>query len=157
MSLLQNQGSSDMTTECLTSIHTHHVHIYSNHWCCLTQLTEEKVKIGKIHIVALFIFVLHVSLSMEIDVCVDQIFGWTEVNGMECYELLSDVLYTFIELLLNVCTTIIKLFIILMCIIITCIDLFIEILVIYVIQFGSDVLQMLVQELQDLFTLVEAI
>ena len=41
-----------------------------------------------------------------------------------------------------------------------CIDLFIKILVlpvVYVIQFSSDVLQMLVQELQDLFTLAEAI
>ena len=73
---------------------------------------------------------------MEIDVYVDQDFGWTEVNGMEHYELLSDVLPIFIELLLNVCTTIIKLFIILVCIIATCIDLFIEILVIYVIQFS---------------------
>ena len=114
---------------------------------------------GKIHIIALFIFILHVSLSMEIDVCVDQDFGWTEVTGMEPYELLSNALPIFTELLLNVCTTIIKLFIILACIISTCIDLFIEILVpvIYVIHFSSDVLQMLVQELQDSFTLAEAI
>ena len=90
---------------------------------------------GKIHIVALFIFVLHVSLGMEIGV---QDFRWTEVNGMESYQLLSDALPIFIELLLNVCTTIIKLFIIPACIITTSIDLFIEILaapVIYVIQF----------------------
>ena len=38
---------------------------------------------GKIHIIASFIYVLHVSLSMDIDVCVDQDFGWTEVTGME--------------------------------------------------------------------------
>ena len=97
---------------------------------------------------------------MEIDVYVDQDFRWTEVNGMESYEHLSDVLPIFIELLFNVCTTIIKLFITLACIITTCIDLFIEICVapvIYVIPFTSDVLQMLVQELQDLFTLAEAI
>ena len=74
---------------------------------------------------------------------------------MEPYELLSDVLLIFIELLLNVCTTIIRPFIILACIITSCIDLFIEILVvpvIYVIQVSSDVLQMQVQEIQDLFT-----
>ena len=94
---------------------------------------------------------------MEIDVCVDQDFGWTKVNGMEPYELLSDALSIFIELLLNVCTTIIKLFIILACIITMYIDLVIEILVIYVIQFNSDLLLMLVQDLQDLFTLAEAI
>ena len=66
----------------------------------------------------------------------------------------------FIELLLNACTTIIKLFIILTCIITKYIDLFIEILVVpamYVIQFSSDALQMLVQELQDLFKLAEPI
>ena len=115
---------------------------------------------GKIDIVALFIFVLHVSLGMENDVYVDQDFRWTEVNRMEPYELLSDVLPIFIELLLNVCTTIIKPFIILACIITRCIDLFIEILVvpvIYVIQSSSHVLQMLVQELKDLFTLAKAI
>ena len=48
---------------------------------------EEKVKMGQIHIVALIISVLLVSLSMEIDVYVDQDFTWTEVNGMESYEL----------------------------------------------------------------------
>ena len=37
----------------------------------------------KIHIVALFIFVLQVSFGMEIDVGVDQNHGWTEVKGME--------------------------------------------------------------------------
>ena len=37
---------------------------------------------GKIHIVALLIVVLHVSLGMEIDVCVDQDFGLTEVKRM---------------------------------------------------------------------------
>ena len=96
---------------------------------------------------------------MEIDVYVDQDLGWTKVKGVEAYELLSDALPIFIELLLNVCTTIIKLFIILACIITTCSNLFIGILVapvIYVIQFSSGVLQMLEQELQDLFTLAEA-
>ena len=83
---------------------------------------------------------------MEIDVCVDKDLGGTEVKGMEPYELLSDALSIFIQLLLNVCTTIMKLFIILACIITTCIDLSIEILVIYAIQFSSDVLQMLVQQ-----------
>ena len=111
----------------------------------------------KINIVALLIFVSHVSLSMEINVCVNQDLGWTKVKGMEPYALLSDALCLSIELLLNVCTTIIRLFIIVACIITTCVDLFIEILVIYVIQFSSNVLQMLVQELQDLFTLAEAI
>ena len=51
-------------------------------------------------------------------------------------------------------------FIILACIITACIDLFIKILVasvIYVIQFSSGILQMLVQELQDLFTLAKAV
>ena len=72
---------------------------------------------GKIHIVVLFIFVLHVRLRIEIDVCIDQDLGWTEVKGIEPYELLSDVLSIFIELLLNVCTTSIKLFIIVACII----------------------------------------
>ena len=118
------------------------------------------INIDKIHNIALFISVLHVSLGMEIDVSVDHDFGWTEVNGMEPYELLSDVLPIFMELLLNVCPTIIKLFIILACIKTACIDLFIKILVapvIYVIQFISDLLQMLVQELQDWFTLAEAI
>ena len=65
-----------------------------------------------------------------------------------------------IELLLDVRTMTIKLFIILVCIITTCIDLFIKILVasvMYVTQFSLGVLQMLVQELQDLFTLAEAI
>ena len=94
---------------------------------------------------------------MKIDVCVEQDFRWTEVKGMEPYELLSDALSIFIDLLLNICATIIKLFIMLACIITTCIDIFIEILVIYAIQFSSDVLQMLVQELQDLFPLAKAI
>ena len=83
---------------------------------------------------------------MEIGVYVDQDFRWTEVSGMDPSEFLSDALPIFIELLLNVCTTIIKLFIILACIITTCIDIFIEILVIHVIPLSSDVLQMLVQE-----------
>ena len=77
---------------------------------------------------------------------------------MEPYELLSDSLPIFIELLLNAYTTIIKLFIILVHIIITYIDLFIKILVepvINMMQFISDVLQILVQELQDLLILAE--
>ena len=94
---------------------------------------------------------------MEIDVCTDQDISWTEVKGMEPYELLSDVLSIFIELLLNVCATIIKLLIILVCIITTCTEIFIKILVIYVIQFSSEVLQMLVQELHDLFTIAKSI
>ena len=71
-----------------------------------------------------------------------------------------ETLPSFIKLLLNVCTTNIKLFIILACIKTICIDLFIQILVvpvIDVIQFSSDVLQMLVKDLQDLFHLAEAI
>ena len=76
---------------------------------------------------------------------------------MEPYELLSDALSIFIELLLNVCTTIIKLIIILACIITIYSDLFVEIFGIYVIQFSSGVLQMLVQESQHLFALTKAI
>ena len=112
---------------------------------------------GKIHIVALLIFVIHVSLSREIDICVDQDIGCTKINKMEPYELLSDALLIFIELLLNVCATIIKVLIILACIITTCIDIFIENLVIYVIHFSSEVLQMFLQELQEFFTLSKAI
>ena len=56
---------------------------------------------------------------MGMVVYVDQDFRRTEVNGMESYELLPDALPIFIEILLNVCTTIIKLFIILVCIITT--------------------------------------
>ena len=62
---------------------------------------------GKIHIVALFTFVLHVSFGMGIDVGVDQNHGWSELKGMEPSELLSDVLSVFVELLLNVFTAII--------------------------------------------------
>ena len=67
--------------------------------------------------------------GMEIDVGVNKNHGWTEVKGMEPYELMSDVLSILIEWLLYVCTTIIKLFIIIVCMIITCIDLFTKILV----------------------------
>ena len=94
--------------------------IYSYHWC--HDLIFREIKIGKIHIVASLIFVTHVSLGREIDVCVEQDFRWTEVKGMEPYALLSDALFIFIELLLNVCTTVIKLFIVLVCIITTCIN-----------------------------------
>ena len=82
------------------------------------------------------------------------------MDGISDYELLSCALTIFIELLLNVCATIFKLFIILACIITTCIELSIKILVasvIYVTQFSSDVLQILVEELQDLFTFAKAI
>ena len=108
---------------------------------------------GKIHIIASFIFVLYISLSMEINVYVDQDFRWMEVNGWESYELLSDVLPIGIELLLNAGTTIINLYIILACIITIGIDLFIEIPVmpvIYMIQLSSDVKQMIVQEITGL-------
>ena len=81
---------------------------------------------------------------MEVDICVDEDIRWTQVKGMEPYELLSEVLSIFIEILLNVCVTIIKLFIILVFITTTCIDVFIEILVIYMIPFSSEVLQMIV-------------
>ena len=74
----------------------------------------------------------------------------TEVRGMAPYEHWSNTFSVSIDLLFNVCNTIIKLFIFLACMITTCIDKFIEILVIYVIQFTSDLLQMLVYELQDL-------
>ena len=85
---------------------------------------------------------------------------WTEVDGIGDHECLSYALPIFIELLLNVCATIIKLFIILACIITTYIELSAKILVqsvIYVIQFSSGVALMLVEELQDLFALGGAI
>ena len=107
---------------------------------------------GKIHIVALLIFVSHVSCSMD-HVFVDKDFGLTEVDGIDTYECLSYTFPTFVELLLDVCTMI-KLFIILVCIITTWIDLFIKMpdaSVMYVIQSMLGVLQMLVQESQDLF------
>ena len=74
---------------------------------------------------------------------------------MEPYELLSDAFSVFVELLKNVFTAIIKLSIIIACMTTTCIDLFAETLV--AMQSSSGVLQILVQKLQDLFTLVEAI
>ena len=88
---------------------------------------------------------------MEIYICIYQ--DRTEVRGMEPYELWSNAISVSIDLLFNVCTTIIKMFIILACMIITFTDIFIEIHVIYVIQFSSDLLQMLVHELQDLLML----
>ena len=57
---------------------------------------------GKMHIVALLIFGSHVSLGTEIDVYVDKDFRWTEVDGMDAYELLSYAFPIFIELLLDV-------------------------------------------------------
>ena len=103
---------------------------------------------GEIHIVALFIFVVHISLRMEIDVCVEHDLRWTELKGMEPYELLSDVLSIFIELMLNVCTAVSKLSVVLVCIITAGIELSINILVvsvIYVIEFSSCVVQKLVK------------
>ena len=91
---------------------------------------------GKIHIVALFLFYMSL-FGMGVDVGVEQNHGWTDIKGMEPYEHMSDTLSIFIKLLLNVCSTIITLFIILACMITTCIDLFTKILVasvIYVIQ-----------------------
>ena len=63
---------------------------------------------------------------------------------MEPYELLSDALSIFVELLQNVFTAIIKLSIILVCMITICIYLFTKTLII--IQSCSGVLQMLVGE-----------
>ena len=88
---------------------------------------------GRIHIVAL-LFVSHVSFSVKIHVFVDKDFGWTEVDGIDAYELLSYAFPIFVKLLLDACTTTIKLFIILACIITTCTDLFIKMLVASVIQ-----------------------
>ena len=68
---------------------------------------------------------------MEIDICINQ--DRTEVRGMEPYELCSNAISVSIDLLFNVCTTIIKLLIILACMTTTCIDIFNNILVIYVI------------------------
>ena len=119
-----------------------------------------EIKVGEIHICCFIYFCYFVSLSREIDVCVEQDLRWTKVKGMEPYDLLSDVLSILIELLFNVHTAVIKLFVVLACIVTTCIELSIKILVasvIYVTQFSSAVVQKLVQELQDLFALVEAI
>ena len=41
---------------------------------------EKKVKVDKTHIIVFFIFVLHASPGMEIDVYVDQDFRQTEVK-----------------------------------------------------------------------------
>ena len=84
---------------------------------------------------------------MGINIYVDKDFGWIEVDGIDAYELLSYAFSIFIELLLDVYTATIKLFIILVCIMTTCIELSIKILVpsvIYVILFTSDVVLMLV-------------
>ena len=59
---------------------------------------------GKIYIVGLLIFVIHVSLSMEINVYVNKDFGWTEVDGVDAYEFLAYAFPIFIELLFGVCT-----------------------------------------------------
>ena len=92
---------------------------------------------------------------MVIDNCINQ--DRTEARGMGPYEHWSNALSVSIDLLFNVCTTVIKLFIILACMITTCIDIFIEILVIYALQFSSDLLQMPVHDIQDLYTLTKAI
>ena len=134
-----------MTTVSHKYVYTH-TQIYLYHWC--HDLTHREVKMGKIHIVALSVFVLHVTLSKVIKVYFDQNLRWTEVDGIGDYELLSYALPIFIELLLYVCATIIKLFLILACIITICIELSIKILVasvIYVIQFRSGVALMLVE------------
>ena len=52
----------------------------------------------KIHIVALLIFVSHVSLSMEFTVYVAEDFGWMEVDDVDAYELLSYAFPIFMEL-----------------------------------------------------------
>ena len=80
---------------------------------------------GKIVLLLQFIFVLHVSLSMEIHSCINQ--DRTEVRGMDPYELWSNAISVSIDLLFNVCTAIIKMLIILACMITTCIDIFIDI------------------------------
>ena len=67
----------------------------------------------RIHIVGLLIFVIHVSPSMEINVYVNKDFRWTEVDGVDAYELLSYAFFIFIKLVLDVCIATIKLFIIL--------------------------------------------
>ena len=147
-----------MVTECLTCMHLHMPSSHLYHWC--HALICRDIKKGKIHIIALLIFVSHVSLGMEINVYVDKDFRWTEVDGIDAYELISYACPIFVELLLDVCTMTIKLFIILACIITTCIDLFIKMLVatvMYVIQSMLGVLKMRVQELQDLFALAKAI
>ena len=92
---------------------------------------------------------------MQIDICINQ--DRTEARGMEPYELWLNVISVSTDLFFNMCTTIIKLLIILVCMITTCIYIFIEILVIYVIQFSSDLLQMPVHELQYLFMLAKAV
>ena len=67
---------------------------------------------GKIHIVGLLIFIIHVSPGMEINVHVDKDFEWTEVDRVDAYELLSYALPIFVKLLWDVGTITIKLFII---------------------------------------------
>ena len=130
---------------------THHTFIHLYHWCC--DLICREVEIGKVVLLLQFIFLIHVYLNMEIDICINQ--ERNEVRGMEPNELWSNVFSVSIDLLFNVGTTFIKLFIILACMITTCIDIFIEIPVIYVIQFSSYLLQMLVHELQELFMLTK--
>ena len=100
---------------------------------------------GKINSVDLLIFVSHVSLGMEINVYVHKDFRWTEVDGVDAYELLSYASPILVELLLDVCAATIKIFIILVCIITTCIDLFVKVIVAsvaYVLQLSLGILQM---------------
>ena len=75
---------------------------------------------------------------MEVDICINK--DRNEVRGMEPYELWSNAISVSIDLLFNVCTTIMRLLIILACMITTCIDIFIEILVIYVMHLSLDLL-----------------
>ena len=85
---------------------------------------------GYIDIVALFTLIFHGSFGIELDVWVDQIHGYSDIQGMGPYELLSHALFIFVELLNNVFTVIIKLSIILARMITTCIDLFTKTLVV---------------------------
>ena len=72
---------------------------------------------GKVVLLLQYIFVLHVLLGIEIDICINP--DRTEVRGMEPYELWSNVISSSIDLLFNVCATIMKLLIILACMITT--------------------------------------
>ena len=67
-----------MTTVCHKYVYTHTL-IYSYHWC--HDLICREIKMGKIHIVALLLFVIHVSLGMENDVCVEQDFCMDRSKG----------------------------------------------------------------------------
>ena len=51
----------------------------------------------------MYLFILHVSFGIEVDVGINQDHGETEVKEMEPCELMLNVLSIFIELLLNIC------------------------------------------------------